>query len=317
MIYAPVGVEPAHVLRVPKQQLYACLHYQLELYLETEHARGQSGHVLIFDLAEFGWRHLHRRFLTQVVQLVGVLLKNYPEMITKLAIVNAPGIFSIAWKAILPFANEHVQSKISITRGPNTEMLLDLVGPEGLPADMGGSVAETLESVPAAASGGASDEAVWTEVTIDAGKTERHVVKVEAHEPAPDGSVPEPFSLAVEFSVESAEISFMAVYEPPQAEGAKKGGEQEYAIEPETYNASGGNVSKLVEGARPGTYTFVWDNTQAWRYPRNVSYRVLRVSGSVQGVEADETDDTSRLSRLPEWDGLTAAEMQKLAASEL
>jgi len=314
MVYAPIGVEPAHVMRVPKQQLYACLHYQLELYLATERERKESGHVLIFDLAEFGWKHLHRRFLTAVVQLVGVLLKNYPEMIHKLVIINAPSIFSIAWAAILPFANEHVQSKISISRGPNTEVLLDLVGAEGLPSDLGGTSEE-----PMVAHAEVRDDQAWTEVEILAGKTEKVVVTVDPPAPKKDGTDPEQCSLAVEFTVESAEISFFVVREPlPDPAAGKKAPppEQEYALEPETYQSSDGPVTKLVEDAKPGTYTCVWDNTQAWRYSRKISYRVVKVFGEVPVVEdGASTEDSSLTAALPEWDGLSDAEMAKLASA--
>jgi len=322
IVFSPVVLEPAHVLRAPKQQLYACLHYQLEQYLRAECAAGEPGHVLVFDLKEFGWRHLHRRFLTQVVKLIGVLLKNYPETVYKLAVVNAPSIFSIAWAAILPFANEHVQSKITISRGSNTDALRELVGAEVLPADLGGDapVAGAEPGASAAPADADPYENAWTDVTIDAGKTAQHVVEIGDDEAgAGEGDASgqgSDQSIAIEFAIESSDVSFFVVHEPLGADKKKAAAEQSYALEPQSHNASAGTVSHLIEGARPGRYTCVWDNTQAWRYPRTVSYRVFAVKGAVPMsiASADPAaDDDSPTAPLPEWEGLTDAEMAAMA----
>lgn len=322
IVFAPIELEPAHVLRVPKQQLYACLHYQLERYLAAEREAGLAGHVLVFDLAEFGWKHLHRRFLTQVVKLIGVLLKNYPETVHKLCVVNAPSLFSIAWQAILPWANEHVQSKIAISRGPNADVLRELVGADVLPADLGGDA--PVDSALAAAHEAAAKAAAsgWTEVSIAAGSTAQHVLEVG--EPAPGGGAAEggpdgAQSIAIEFSIESSDVSFFVVHEPLGAAGGKKGAEQSYVLEPQSYQSSGGSVSQLLEGAKPGKYTCVWDNTQAWRYPRKVSYRVFSVkagegaSAMASGGTEWSAEDDSPSGPLPEWEGLGDAEMDAMA----
>lgn len=352
-VFAPVGFEPEAVLRVPPQQLYACLHLLTERFLRAEVARGESGHVLVFDLAQFGWAHLHRRFLTQVVMLVAMLLKNYPEMIAKLHIVNAPAIFSIAWAAILPFANEHVRSKISISRSHDRDALLELVGKEGLPADLGGVLddaeADGHAAAPADTLPPQPSEAAWAQVEIAAGRTATHAVVVtrddlergaaEAAAAAaaaaavaaaaggarPTDSPPErgACSLALEFELDGADITFFAVTHALRENDAGGGGggkstsgggasEEKYALEPATLLADEMPCSRLVEVTSPSTVTFVWDNSAAWRYARTVRYRVAKVYGFAQPQGAA---GLVTASGTPEWEGLDDAEVAKLVGA--
>jgi len=333
-VFAPLGFDPVVALKASPQHMYACMHRQAEEMLRAEARFGGTGHALVFDLYHFGWKHLGRRFLTQVVMLIAMLLKNYPEMVGKLYIVNAPAIFSIAWAAILPFANEAVQSKISISRGPNLEELREAVGAAGLPTDLGGDVEAAAGDAPAhPAEGGRPDAAeeggAWTELLVEAGKTAQHVVTVDEADAAAaleavaaDGAPSTPAvaatSLALEFEIEGADIAFFCVREPPPAPGGKKGGavvEQEYAVEPTTLAAGDSPVSRLIEAAGPGVYTFVWDNTAAWRYPRTIRFRVQKLQGpaAAQGGGEAARAIVGPGTPPPEWDGLGDAEMTKLA----
>lgn len=306
MFFCVEGAEPDVVLRVPRQQLYACMHLQAQRYLHTEQERGEAGHVLIFDLAGFGWRHINRQFLVRAVQLVGMMLKHYPEMILKVIVIHAPAIFSVAWAAIVPFANDHVQSKVAIHRGDAKDVVVEHVGAEAAEELLLGEVEGEAGGAPADADAGPGE---WTQVTIAAGATHTHEVVI------PDDSSAEgAASLLVECAVEASELSVMVVRELADA-GGSKAAAQEYAVEPESVSAAAGRWSKTVAPAAPGKYTVCWDNTQAWRYPRTVSFRVSVLRGYVasEGAPAADTEDSS-LRRLPDWDGLSQDEQTALAA---
>ena len=53
--------------------------------------------------------------------------------------VNAPTIFSVAWAAILPFANDYVRAKLHLSRHAETELLSEICGPHGVPRSLGGT----------------------------------------------------------------------------------------------------------------------------------------------------------------------------------
>lgn len=335
--------DPAVLLRVPLQQLYACMHLQLERYLATERSRGACGHILIVDLFHFGYRHLHRRFLTTVVQLIGSLIKHAPELVHKLYLVNAPSFFKLAWAAILPFTSEYVQAKICITRSDNRDELLALVGAEGLPAEFGGAL-PSIEAA-AAAHDPSPDEdagAAWQTVEVEAGRTASVNLQVTARDVAaaaapaaaeeegggedgatePTGAAAERgLSIVVEFSLEGScqDISFFTVVEPPRdsdTAAAKRAAaaEQAYVIEPVALAADELPYSRILENVPAGSYTCVWDNSAAWRYPRTVKYRVHKIRGGIAGMHGTAGGQLAGTpGGPPEWEGLSEADLARLA----
>ena len=52
---------------------------------------------------------------------------NYPENLGRAVIINAPWVFSGAWKLVSPVLNQRTQDKISIESGPARELLVELL----------------------------------------------------------------------------------------------------------------------------------------------------------------------------------------------
>ena len=107
--------------------------------------------------------------------------------------VNAPTIFSVAWAAILPFANDYVRAKLHLSRHAETELLSEICGPHGVPRSLGGTYEPppddaVAEVAPGGAGGSESardDAYAWSTVSIEAGKLHKVVVDV----PAPSAAV--------------------------------------------------------------------------------------------------------------------------------
>lgn len=57
----------------------------------------------------------------------------YPEMLGRMLIINAPSLFSFAWKTIKGFLDKKTVSKISILGTDYQGELLSLVAPENIP----------------------------------------------------------------------------------------------------------------------------------------------------------------------------------------
>lgn len=64
---------------------------------------------------------------------------NYPEILGHMFIVNAPAIFSLAWRVVRPMLTERTTSKIDIVSGSGTNELLSLIDADQLPTELGGS----------------------------------------------------------------------------------------------------------------------------------------------------------------------------------
>lgn len=64
---------------------------------------------------------------------------NYPEILYRMYIVNAPGMFSMAWSVISRFLDANTRAKISIESSAATEELLRYIDGDMLPDFLGGS----------------------------------------------------------------------------------------------------------------------------------------------------------------------------------
>lgn len=70
---------------------------------------------------------------------IGITQNNYPEVMHKLLIINAPFLFKGAWAVIKPFLAAGTRSKISILGNKYHKELFEHVDPENVPESLGGS----------------------------------------------------------------------------------------------------------------------------------------------------------------------------------
>jgi hypothetical protein len=64
--------------------------------------------------------------------------QNYPEIVNKTYIINAPTIFQLVWKACSWFLSKKAVSKIRFLGGDYLEVLDKEIGLENLPTSIGG-----------------------------------------------------------------------------------------------------------------------------------------------------------------------------------
>jgi hypothetical protein len=100
----------------------------------------------IIDLKGLGRKHLKKSAYSLFKTISKIDQDNYPEILGKLFIVNAPAIFSVAWKTIKPFLDPNTRQKITILRGDYQKVLLEHVDAESLPAFLGGKCNCTKET---------------------------------------------------------------------------------------------------------------------------------------------------------------------------
>jgi hypothetical protein len=98
----------------------------------------------IMDVKGVGLSHL----TGEVKRLLSVLTKydqdNYPEMLGRIVIINAPVVFKAVWGLVKPYLNPRTISKIAICGSDYLPELLEYVDADNLPEWLGGRSKGTL-----------------------------------------------------------------------------------------------------------------------------------------------------------------------------
>ena len=92
------------------QLVYFFVFYVDQLCLRAEEI-GQETFVTIADLEGFSMANFS---LTYIKVIVSILQNHYPERLGTVYVINAPFIFSAAWRMIQPLLDERTRSKIEI-----------------------------------------------------------------------------------------------------------------------------------------------------------------------------------------------------------
>jgi len=121
----------------PLQLVYFFVFYVDRLCARAEQA-GQETFVTIADLEGFSMSNFS---LTYVKVIVSVLQNHYPERLGSVFAVNAPFIFSAAWRMIQPLLDERTRSKIDVLGSSQADMarMLAHIAPHVLERGLGGS----------------------------------------------------------------------------------------------------------------------------------------------------------------------------------
>jgi acyl-CoA-binding protein len=118
--------------------------YQLKVLFPEETARrGRivDKVIVINDLEGLGAQHVSSTVLGFLKAMSRVDQDNFCELLHKMYVVNAPWIFSVAWRIIKTFLEKRVQEKIIIISGDADaqNILNDEIGADSVPKFLGGS----------------------------------------------------------------------------------------------------------------------------------------------------------------------------------
>jgi hypothetical protein len=89
-------------------------------------------------LSGLGFKHLNRAALDNMKKLLAVGQANYPEMIDKIFVVNAPTVFTTLWTFVKPMLNARTCSKVVVLGQHSQEKLHEFIDPRELPVWLGG-----------------------------------------------------------------------------------------------------------------------------------------------------------------------------------
>ncbi|KAM7304228.1 hypothetical protein ISCGN_014128 [Ixodes scapularis] len=100
-------------------------------------------HSFIFDLENFNLKQIAwKPALDMIINLVTMYEDNYPEMLKKAYVINAPKIYPIIYNMVKPFLSEETAKKIHVFGKDNwKKALLQDISEEELPVHWGGTKA--------------------------------------------------------------------------------------------------------------------------------------------------------------------------------
>ncbi|KAI8921080.1 CRAL-TRIO domain-containing protein [Powellomyces hirtus] len=96
-------------------------------------------HIVIFDLTNSGMWQFDMTGLHLLKAVSDLDSKMYPERLSRLFIVNTPGIFTRAWNIVKRWLDKRILEKIFILDSNYQDVLLQHIDPENLPEFLGGT----------------------------------------------------------------------------------------------------------------------------------------------------------------------------------
>ncbi|XP_063448781.1 retinal-binding protein-like [Mytilus trossulus] len=101
-----------------------------------------DGMTVICDMGNTGTSALWLPGIKMHLSLVKMLEDNYPEMLKRLLVINAPRIFPILYRISKPLISEDTKQKIHVKGGDYKDLLLRYIDADNLPACYGGKLTD-------------------------------------------------------------------------------------------------------------------------------------------------------------------------------
>jgi len=254
--------------------------------------RRVDGLTVIFDMDNVGSGALWRPGLQMYLHVVKVMEDNYPEMMKRMFVVNAPRIFPLLWKICRPLISEDMKNKIHVLGGNYSSVLLEYIDAEELPVFLGGLKTDS-DGNPRCSSlicqGGQVPTSYFLTNTADTssmestciGTGEKFKMDVKVEEP---GSI-----LRWEFFTEGYDLGF----------GIHRLGDKGKAID--VLSSRRVECSMVPEDGHVvcdhiGEYVVTFDNSYSWTRAKQLYY-VIEICTSDSFTENDIDDISKRGSR--------------------
>ncbi|XP_037578167.1 SEC14-like protein 2 isoform X1 [Dermacentor silvarum] len=237
----------------------------------------------VFFIADFENFTLRQIYSWQVVTLLTDMLKayedNYPEILEKAYVINAPRFFPLLWKFIRPFLTQRTVEKVAIYGTDDWKKgLMERLDPDYMPQHWGGSMVgpDGDPRCPHLVCPGGEVPASFREelakrrLSREAGVSVQRIER-RSHWELPMRVTRPGEQLSWSFQTATGDLSFGIRYEPPLGSSAVC----EYLIEPQRLPS----CSMVAERGRlvcdkPGTYVLEFDNSYSWVNSKTLAYIV-------------------------------------------
>ncbi|XP_052073547.1 SEC14-like protein 2 isoform X1 [Mytilus californianus] len=259
--------------------------------------------IIIYDLENFGMKHLWKPGMDTVVKFLEMFEDNYPEALKIAFIINAPRFFPVVYKLIRPILSEDTVNKIRIFGTNYKSELLKCIDADQLPVYWGGSLIDK-DGDPKCPSkiilGGeipkeyylkiASEEMEnFTTVNVKRGSSLQVDVDVKAA-----GSC-----IRWQFTTEGYDLGF-GVYKKTKDE-KQHAGKMIPVVHSERVDSHLVPEDGSVAVKEAGAYVVRFDNTYSYIRSKTISYLIEVLEPEVEEVNAhtyDKTNDKGDKSEL-------------------
>ncbi|XP_050412466.1 retinal-binding protein [Patella vulgata] len=225
--------------------------------------------TVIFDMTGVSTKMLWKPGLQMYLHLVKVLEDNYPEMMKRMFVVNAPAIFPLLYKICRPLVSDDMKNKIHVLGDDYKDVLLKYIDTGELPGFLGGNKTDP-DGNPRCTSwicqGGEVPVSYYLKDTENFTSLQTMIV--------PNGetvnftyNITEPGTvISWEFQTEGYDIGFGVFY--------LKDGKQISVVAMERVNSHMVPQDGNLSCQEIGTYIVCFDNTFSWTRSKTVKYRV-------------------------------------------
>ncbi|KAI0242968.1 Retinal-binding protein [Lamellibrachia satsuma] len=228
-----------------------------------------DGMTVIIDMENTGTNLLWGPGMKMIAHMGEVVQDNYPEVVKRSFLINAPTMLPLLWRMVRPLISEEMKNKVCILGGDYKKQLLKHVEPDQLPASIGGTMTDKDGDPRCSAficPGGKVPEKYYLKDLVTTDHMQKLTVprgdKVElAYSITQPGSL-----LRFEFLSADYDIRFGITYKTDSgSDDIMPLARVDSHIVPEDGS---------VTCSKSGTYVVVFDNSYSWTRSKTLSYNI-------------------------------------------
>ncbi|XP_067930008.1 SEC14-like protein 2 isoform X2 [Watersipora subatra] len=275
-------------------KLYSCEQLLLTLKSQTAKMGKPIDQInIIYDVAGLSWHHLWPPGIDCFKTIIAAFEDNYPELLRKTYIINAPRLFVLAYNMLKGVISPRTREKVVVLGAHWKEALLKNIEADQIPVSYGGTQVDE-NGDPLCSSkvlyGGEIPKSYYvTNEELSPVMQSVHIPSSSHKHIEFEISVPK-CQLRYTIKTDKHDIAYGVLYKPIHG----KKGDTEVFQEVKRVNTHLVPQTGSIECQKMGTYIMVFDNSFSWTKGKTVKY-------AVEIVPAD--DDNDSFSSALDFDG--------------
>ncbi|CAL1534398.1 unnamed protein product [Lymnaea stagnalis] len=275
--------------------------YRLFELKSKEQGRRVDQIIIIFDLENFGMKHLWKPGVDIFTEIVAIFEDHYPETLKKtffFYFFSAPKIFPLAYNLLRPFLSEETHRKVTVCGSNYKETLLQFIDADQLPAHWGGTCVDPdgdrrcpSKIIPGGEipqsfyrQNDLADVSGFTEVTIGRGSTLQLDFVIDKVGCA----------IRWQFKTDGFDVGF-GVFRRTE-DKRQKANEMEHVLPSQRVNSHMVPEDGMVQCKHPGTYIVRFDNTYSWARSKKLYYLIEILEPQVYDLNIPKIDSASSIA---------------------
>lgn len=253
--------------------------------------------IIIYDLENFGMKHLWKPGIDTLVKYLEMFEDNYPETLKIAFVINAPRFFPVVYKLIRPILTDDTANKIRIFGSNYKEELLKCIDADQLPVHWGGKATDLDGDTKCRSKvvlGGEVPKECYLQLTADEMESFTTVNVKRGSSLQVDVDIKTPGSvIRWQFTTEGFDLGF-GVYKR-----TKDGKQHAAKMTPVVHTMRVDSHLVPEDGSvavkEAGTYVVRFDNTYSYFRSKKISYLIEVLEPEIEEVKAHTYDETTEM----------------------